>query len=74
MLPHIMEGRLPLNLITTGCDERLGLEAGTSLTVVFHLIAQRRWQVDLSKKIRSDERLVILNLKELAVPKRKRVA
>lgn len=74
MLPHVVEGRLPLNVITSGCDGRLGLDPGKALMVVFHLIANRRWRVDLSKRIKTGERLAVLNLQELAPAGRRRAA
>lgn len=33
------------------CDDRLGFEPGTGLTVARHLIASRQWQVDMERRI-----------------------
>jgi len=43
------------------CDDKLGLEAGTSLTVARHLIASRRWKVELNVVIDPAFPLKILN-------------
>jgi hypothetical protein len=51
----------PLRDITFDTDRRLRLEAGTSLTLVRHLIATRRWLVDMRKPIRPGKRLVLLS-------------
>jgi hypothetical protein len=51
----------PLRDITFDTDRRLRLEAGTSLTLVRHLIATRRWLVDMRKPIRPGRRLVLLS-------------
>lgn len=52
---------LPLCAITSACAQRLGLSYGTSLAVVRHLLASRRWEVDVTRRIRTDERLVLTN-------------
>lgn len=52
---------LPLRAVTQKCDFLLRLEAGTSLTVVRHLLANRYWEVDMKTRIRTNEPLVLLN-------------
>jgi hypothetical protein len=39
---------LPLRQLAKSCDTALGLLPGTSLTVVYHLLATRQWHVDLN--------------------------
>jgi hypothetical protein len=56
-----LDDNLPIRRITQRCDRILRLDAGTSLAVVRHLIANRFWEVDVSKRIRTDERLILLN-------------
>jgi hypothetical protein len=51
MTPRIMKGGFRLRDLTNECDARLGLPFGTSLSVVRHLLANRRWEVDMSKRI-----------------------
>jgi len=41
----------PLRDITARCDRQTGVEPGVSLTVVYHLLATRQWQVDLRQPI-----------------------
>lgn len=38
---------LPLRKIAAHCDKTLGVNHGTSLTIAYHLIATRQWQVDM---------------------------
>jgi hypothetical protein len=51
----------PLRDVALRCDDRLGLEVGTSLSVVRHLIAARRLKVDMRRAINPRERLAVLN-------------
>lgn len=44
-------------------DDRLGLAAGTSLSVARHLIATREWHVDMERLIQPAQPLKILNVK-----------
>jgi hypothetical protein len=52
---------LPLRMVAQKCDRLLRLNSGTSLAVVRHLIGRRYWVVDLTKRIRTSERLVLQN-------------
>ncbi|HEX7955919.1 MAG TPA: TnsA endonuclease N-terminal domain-containing protein [Pyrinomonadaceae bacterium] len=49
----------PLRSITLQTDDRLGLEPGTSLSLVRHLFACRRWRIDMRMPINPYERLVM---------------
>ncbi|PSR36343.1 MAG: heteromeric transposase endonuclease subunit TnsA [Sulfobacillus thermosulfidooxidans] len=49
----------PLSLTANAVDDRLGLDPGTSLSVVRHLLATRTWRVDLSEPINLAEPLVL---------------
>jgi hypothetical protein len=51
LTPRIVEGKLRLRDLTNECDAMLGLEPGSTLSVVRHLIANRRWKVDMNKRI-----------------------
>jgi hypothetical protein len=55
----VLNSTEPLRHICTNCDEQLGLNAGVSLCIAYHLIAHRKWQVDIAKKINTDEPLAI---------------
>ncbi len=52
---------LPLAQITCECDDRLGLSPGTSLNAVRHLIATRRWLVDMQVLLEPGRPLSILD-------------
>ena len=51
MEPAVTEGRRPLAEIAAECDDRLGLAAGSALSVTRHLIGIRVWPVDLTVEI-----------------------
>ncbi|MBW4485316.1 MAG: TnsA endonuclease N-terminal domain-containing protein [Tildeniella torsiva UHER 1998/13D] len=58
--PKITERKLPLTDITNACDDRLGLEPGTSLSVVRHLIANRYWLINMNQPIQPSQVLQLL--------------
>jgi TnsA endonuclease N terminal/TnsA endonuclease C terminal len=51
LTPRVAQGGFRLRDLTNECDSVLGFDPGTSLGVVRHLIANRRWEVDMSKRI-----------------------
>lgn len=51
--------------LTLECDDRLGLEPGTSLSISRHLLANRCWQVDMNRPINPRERLILTAPPEL---------
>lgn len=55
----------PLSHITLECDDMLGLDVGTSLSIARHLLAIRVWQVDMMKPLNPRERLVLITRPEL---------
>jgi hypothetical protein len=48
---RVVQGGIRLRDLTNNCDAQFGLDPGSSLGVVRHLIANRRWEVDMSKRI-----------------------
>lgn len=50
----------PLRRITSQCDHRLGLDPGRSLAVVRHLLATRYWPINMERRIRQGQRLMLL--------------
>ena len=51
----------PLRHIARACDEKLGLELGTCLTLAYHLLATRQWHVDMFMPLHTGNRLLLLN-------------
>jgi len=49
------------------CDDRLGLQAGDSLSVARYLLANRSWLVDMNQLIKPTEVLMLLT-NPLVVP------
>jgi hypothetical protein len=66
----IVERDEPLCDLTDACDDRLCLLPGTSLVVVRHLLANRRWQVDMHKPIYPSERMMLIASPEAALRRR----
>lgn len=60
LLPSVIEGKQPLAFLALDLDETLGFEHGTCLLAVKHLIASRRWIVDLTKKLDPSQPLKLL--------------
>ncbi|HST50611.1 MAG TPA: TnsA endonuclease C-terminal domain-containing protein [Pyrinomonadaceae bacterium] len=71
----LTEGLLGREISLSGlaleCDDLLGLNSGTSLSVARHLIASRQWQVDMMKIIDPRERLIFLGVNLLKPGMRK---
>jgi hypothetical protein len=53
------ENELPLRDLTDACDNSLNLPPGTSLVIVRYLLANRRWEVDMSRPIQPCTRLAL---------------
>jgi hypothetical protein len=51
LTPQVTQGGFRLRDLTNECDTQLGLDPGSSLSVVRHLLANRRWQVDMNMRI-----------------------
>jgi hypothetical protein len=60
LTPQITQSKAPLSDLTDLCDHQLELETGTSLLVVRHLLANRKWEVDMSKGIQPKQKLSII--------------
>jgi hypothetical protein len=61
----VVEQDNSLRSIALECDDQLGLELGTSLSISRHLLANRHWKVDLMKPLNPRERLVLIELPRL---------
>jgi len=51
LVEDVKDAKMPLSTIAVACDDRLGQREGTSLTVIRHLLATRRWKADMSTEI-----------------------
>jgi hypothetical protein len=60
LLPEIARASDALANAAAACDDRLGLNPGVSLSVVRYLLANRRWHVDMSKRINPSSPLQLL--------------
>jgi hypothetical protein len=63
--PRIQRQDIPLRDLASECDRSLGFiksEVGTSLRVIYHLIANRRWIIDMNSPIEPGNVLVVQNL------------
>ncbi|MFB2839102.1 TnsA endonuclease N-terminal domain-containing protein [Floridanema evergladense] len=70
LTPQVIEANSSLTNITALCDDQLGIEPGTSLSVVRYLLANRRWATNMNKPIRPSKKLEItvksINIQEKA--------
>ncbi|MGH9850590.1 MAG: TnsA endonuclease N-terminal domain-containing protein [Blastocatellia bacterium] len=64
LTPRALAENLPLRDLTAMCDGQLGLADGASLAVVRHLLATRRWQVDIRAPIRVPEKITLIAMPE----------
>lgn len=60
----VLHEDIPLRTVAQKCDRLLRLETGIGLAVIRHLIARRYWDVDMNRRIRTNERLTLLHLPE----------
>lgn len=67
LIQLILHEDIPLRTAAQKSDRILRLTQGTSLALVRHLIARRYWDVDISRRIRTNERLTLLRLPEPAL-------
>lgn len=58
LLPEMEQ--VPLRQAGRKCDKQLGLDLGSSLTVVYHLLANRQWQIDMNVPIEPGRELLLL--------------
>jgi hypothetical protein len=58
-----------LREVTAQCDRRLGFEPGVSLTVAYHLLASRQWQIDLTQPLHPDGLLALQTSEKNGHPK-----
>lgn len=59
LTPRVLKDNTPLRNLTDESDDRLGLSPGTSLTVIRHLLANRRWQVNMLSPIHPPQRMFL---------------
>jgi hypothetical protein len=62
MYEFICRENVPLRNATDSSDKNFSLETGTSLAIVRHLIAAKRWLVNMQKPLQPEKSLPILNL------------
>jgi hypothetical protein len=61
VLANFLQLRIPLSESAQAADQRLGLEPGRSLAVFRHLLASRRWEIDMENAIEFRKPIVLLN-------------
>jgi len=57
---EVMQGADSLRHIAIACDKRLGLELGSCLTLAYHLLATKQWEIDMHIPIQPGKPLAIL--------------
>lgn len=61
----LLNGKASLRRAAAECDRQLGLDPGSSLTVVYHLLAQRQWRVDMNIPIEPGKKVVLVSAPDL---------
>jgi hypothetical protein len=56
---EVLESNASLKAVAADCDKRLGLEPGTALTVAYHMLATKQWQVDINTPIEPRKKLIV---------------
>lgn len=64
---RVMQTNATLRRVTLDCDKHLGLEPGTSLAIAYHLMATRRWQINVEEPLIISKKLTIPAVKGLDV-------
>lgn len=62
LAPRVTGSVLPLRDLTAECDDLLGLQPGIALTVVRHLLASRRWEVNMLRRIDPATPLTVISV------------
>ena len=65
---RVLRDSCPLTEITTALDREMNLKPGSSLFVARHLIATKRWEVDMTQPIHPNEPLYLLGTSRLYEP------
>jgi hypothetical protein len=60
LLPRVTRRDTPLKELALECDDRLGFDPSTSLAVVKHLIARKRWLVEMNTLFNPESPLLFL--------------
>jgi hypothetical protein len=64
---QMMHTESSLRRVTADCDQRLGLELGSSLAIAYHLLANRQWQIDMDKPLSVSKKLTLVAVTGLNV-------
>lgn len=54
----VTKANIPIRDLVIKCDEELGLNEGSSLSVIRHLVATRVWQIDMGQPIQIGKRIL----------------
>lgn len=57
LLAEIFNGQTPLRRATDSCDKKFNFVAGVSLSIARHLIATRKWRIDMTLPIHPEKPL-----------------
>jgi hypothetical protein len=70
---YVTQGDVSLRVATSQCDRCLGFEPGTSLGVTYHLLATRRWLIDMNAPLEPGHPLTLLALSTAEIQPKKEV-
>ena len=61
LTPRVQRQDKPLRHITSECDTSLGLDPASSLRIAYHLIATRKWRIDMNIPLEPGNILILQN-------------
>lgn len=64
------EGKTAISKICLRCDIDFGIETGTSMFILKHMLAIKKWGTDMNRKIKESNPLLIFGLEEQSINKK----
>ncbi|WP_416829300.1 TnsA endonuclease N-terminal domain-containing protein [Ectobacillus polymachus] len=58
------EGNTSISKLCLRCDSKFGIESGTSMFILKHMLATKKWGIDMNTKINNSNPLIIVNLED----------
>ncbi|WP_225218983.1 TnsA endonuclease C-terminal domain-containing protein [Fictibacillus norfolkensis] len=67
------QGNTSISKLCLRCDKSLGIENGTSMFILKHMLATKKWSTDMNTKIKNSNPLKIVDCKEPNISRNKNV-
>lgn len=63
LLPIIRKKETPLRIIANSCDKEFKIPAGSSLALIRHLLASKKWEINIEQPIQPENPLPFVSVK-----------